>query len=534
MPAAMIPLTAQGFPVSDRRQLSSRLLRNTLFNSFGRVAGLLAAFLLTPIVLDHLGAERFGVWALTTALLSYIQLLDLGLGASFIKFVATSEARGERAEINRIVSSGFFAFALLGALLGLVLIASAPLVVARFRIAPALAPEAILVWQLTIAAFVVDYTFSLFDAVIQGLQRMAVTNAVAVASATLQVVATIVVLGAGGGLVGLAQVRLVVEVVTAAMLLLAAHRLLPTLRLHPTLLSMVSLRALWRYGSRVQLARLAELGILQADKIVLGLFVGLPAVAAYEIGARLVAGLKYLAGITTSALVPAAAEVAARADRATLVALYERASKYLTLVAAPMMAVPLLTAPALTRAWLGASDPAAVQVVQALALGSLVHLLTASGAMLARGIGRPELEANYTVLLFALNLALSVALIWRLGFLGALLATPLALVVASLFFLVRFHREVVGGRFLPFAGRIWGWPLGAALLAGLATALAPATLPVAGLAPRLHGLLDLVLRGGLFVVLFVAMILTTPYLDDADWRLLRRLLARLRLRPLGA
>lgn len=513
--------------VTYRRTLSDHLLRNTIFNSFGRATSLLVAFLLTPFVLSHLGQEYFGIWALATALLSYIQLLDFGAGASFVKYVAESDARGDCDEINRIISTGFFTVAALSLVFGSVAILAAPAIMGYFQIDPHLLPEAITVWRLTIVIFMVEYTFSLFEAVIQGLQRMDVTNVIAMARAGLHAGMTIVVLERGGGLVQWAQVRLVVECITAVALLLVARRLLPSLHVRVADASGITLRKLARYGSRIQVARFAELGITQIDKIALGAFVGLGAVAAYELGSRVVTALKYLAGITTGALVPAASELEAHADRELFLELYHRSSKYLVLAAAPIMALAILAAPALTLAWLGEANPAAVRVVQALAVGAFIHLLTASGTMLARGIGRPELEASYTVLLFVLNLVLSLLLIWRFGFTGALVATPVALLVASFFFLIRFHRQIIGEHLLHFVWRVWGWPIGAALLAGLATWLVPIPLQVEGLAPRLQAAIELGLKGGLFIGLFCCLILPSPYLDSADRRLLRRLLAAL-------
>ncbi|HBY98448.1 MAG TPA: hypothetical protein DEP84_31655 [Chloroflexi bacterium] len=513
-----------------RRQFSNYLLRNTIFNSFGRVVGLFIAFLLTPFVLSRLGREYFGIWALTTALLSYVQLLDLGLGASFVKYVAEHAAQGNHDEINKIISTGFFALGALSVILGGLAILAAPTVVGLFQINSHLLPTAIAVWRLTLVIFLIDYTFSLFNAVIQGLQRMDMTNAIAIGSACFQAVMTVVILGGGGGLIQWTLGRLFVECVTACALLLATQHLLPSLRVRLADTSMGTLRKLAHYGSRIQVARFAELGITQVDKIALGAFVGLGAVSAYELGSRVVMSLKYLAGITTSALVPAASELQARDDRVLFLELYERSSKYLVLVAAPTMAFAVITAPALTLAWLGEVNSAAVRVVQVLAVGAFIHLLTGSGTMLARGIGRPELEASYTVLLLVLNFVLSLLLIWHLGFTGALMATPIALLIASSFFLIQFHRQIVGDHLVHFAWRVWAWPVGIALLAGLATWLMPRPFQMQGLALRLQAFVDLGLKGALFIGLFSVLIFPSPYLDSADRRLLRRLLAAVRAR----
>ena len=61
----------------------------------GRLWSIGVWIVLTPIVLHHLGAERFGVWSLLFLLSGYLTTFDLGLGSSVIKFTAHHTAAGE-------------------------------------------------------------------------------------------------------------------------------------------------------------------------------------------------------------------------------------------------------------------------------------------------------------------------------------------------------------------------------------------------------------------------------------------------------
>src|SRR5262249_12123247 len=74
-------------------RLPARLARNTAFVVLGRLWYVAVWFAVTPFVLRHLGAERFGVWSLLFLLSGYLATFDLGLGASIVKFTAEHSAR---------------------------------------------------------------------------------------------------------------------------------------------------------------------------------------------------------------------------------------------------------------------------------------------------------------------------------------------------------------------------------------------------------------------------------------------------------
>ena len=75
---------------SSQRELglATRTARAGASNIVGRLISIVVWFLLTPLILDFIGADAYGLWVLATALLSYGYLLDLGTSATLTKYVS--------------------------------------------------------------------------------------------------------------------------------------------------------------------------------------------------------------------------------------------------------------------------------------------------------------------------------------------------------------------------------------------------------------------------------------------------------------
>jgi len=503
--------------------LSNKLIRNTFFNFVGRSWAMLVTLFLTPYIVSKLGIQRFGVWSLVLVITSYFGLLDLGLSASFVKYVAEYHTWKDYEAINRVFNSGLALYSILA----LVMMAAGFIfrdpILGLFKIPRDLFPEARFVLLVAVAIYALSHVFGIFQAVIIGLQRMDVTNVIILGASIPRVFGTVLFLERGYGLRGLIANEALVFATTALFLALSTFRLLPQLRLRRVFCHRQTLRQLLGYGTKVQISQLADLANSQTDRLLVGYFLGLGPVAYYELGSRVVLTIKRLARTLVGAIMPIASEIDASGDRALLYQLYLRASKYLVLIVVPVLLFLVAAAPLIMAAWMGKGYELSVSVIQLLAMGHMFHLLTGVGTATAKGIGRPEYETRYSLLLLVMNTLLGIALVIKLGFWGMLIATPLSLVSSSLYFMILFHR-LLGVPLLQFLKDTYPQPVIACLLAGLPlvtfNVVAFQTLQSQG---RLFNLAILGAEGLFFVTLYGGLMWKTAYLDAYDRGLLVRL-----------
>ena len=122
--AAGHAMRAQGAARRGRSALSSgrRLAVNALANWSGTAVATLASLLLAPYLLQHLGAERFGLYQVGRQLVAYFLLLNLGIAGSVMRFTSEAIAARDDARVNAVSNSAlvlFLGVALAGLLVGL-------------------------------------------------------------------------------------------------------------------------------------------------------------------------------------------------------------------------------------------------------------------------------------------------------------------------------------------------------------------------------------------------------------------------------
>lgn len=513
------------------QSLSDKLIGNTAWNFAGRAGGIAVGLLLTPYMLYRLGVDGYGVWAVAGVLAGYFNLLDFGMGSSFVRQIAALHARGDSAGIGRVVSTGAAFYAAFGAAAVLLAWFGGPAVLSLFRFPENLSSDALFVFRTGMVLFALSNFAGAFGAVQGGLQRMDVTNRISLGAALLTAAGTVFFLEAGWGLRGVALGNAAAVTLASAAHLASAYRLLPGLRASAALADAKTFRELFAFGARLQSAKLADAIVFQADRLLLAHFLGAGAAGVYQLGSSVAGHLRSLPLLLVSAVLPAAADLDARLEKEKLRTLYLKGTKYLALAGMPLFFFAAAAAGPLVSAWLGPGYDKAAMVLRVLAAGYLANLLSGAGSSVAAAIGRPGLVGKAALVSAVSNLALCAGFVLLWGFDGMPFAAALSLFAGLPYFFRRLHGEM---------GLSSREVFSAALLRPAASALLPA-LPLAALnawlAPALAawpraslgGLV--LLEAALFGAVYLASATRKDFLDRQDRELLRR--AAGRLAPFG-
>lgn len=491
--------------------VASRVARNGAALLTARIASALAGSLALPVLYGRLGRQEFGVWVVLAGLVALLGYIDMGLGSAQTREVARSvglgQARSARAVLVLGVGWGLCLSAL--ALAGFVL--AWPTVARAFRLGR-LAEPAHDAAMVLLLGFAVVCLAAPWRAVLEGLQRYstiaALDGGAALLSATLSVAAVM----AGGGLVALAVATTATNVARCVTLVGLAHRAAPSLRPSPRDLCRQDVSAALRYCVPIQVTSVAAAVSNETDRLVLGGFLGPTAAAGYEPGNKLANLLRMPAALITTAMFPAAATTAAKADPARLDRFYLGMTKYLAAYAALGAAFLVVCADPLVRLWLGHQVPLAAVTLALMAPAYAVNACTCAAQMVTRAEGRPGRETRFALVTAALNLALTLPLLMLLGPWGVPLSSALALLGGAAYFLVHFHHD--SGRPLRALGQALAWPVLAGATAGLAGWLATPHLP--GGPGRAGAATTLLCQGLLTVLMGVAVLAAVRFFDATD------------------
>ena len=403
-----------------------RLVRNTLVNALGNASGAVVTIALTPFLLHHLGPASYGVWLLALTLTfsnGYLALADLGLSEASVRFIAEARATNDTDTINSIASTTTAVFGVVGIVVGAAVVGLASAFVHVFDISPDLTHAATLVFILAALQIVTDLPATGMLAVIEGAQAYSWLRVIDVGGRLVWAVLVVVAVLQGHGIVALATIALGVSLVEAVAAVVVAHHVQPGLQVRVRHANRPTLKRTFRFGSAIAALRVLSVVYAQMDRAIVGLVIGVAAVASYEVAYRVqsIAALALI--IAGSALIPAAAYNAARSDEERQRELYLRGTKYAVAFILSVTIAGLIYTRPLILTWVGAQYESMTGATRLFLVYPLFGCVNQVAVPMLIGLGRVRRVIVLQIISVSLNLAVSVALAPRYGIAGVIIGT---------------------------------------------------------------------------------------------------------------
>jgi O-antigen/teichoic acid export membrane protein len=279
------------------------------------------------------------------------------------------------------------------------------------------------------------------------------------------------------------------------------------------------LREMFGYGLKISVSRLGGLICFQADKLIVSRALGLAAVSFYEVSARLTSFMRAVPLVMLSALIPATSELGARKDRQKILRTYFLVSKYVAMVTVGLVTLLVLDADSLVKLWIGTGFEQSVFLIQILAIGYGANVLGGTASQIGAGVGRPEFDMRSTILLSIINPILSIVLVQRFGAPGAAAGTSLALITATVYLLVVFHRNYMGVSFWSVIRDIYIRPVVSGVLALFAVMGFHQILPAVPALAEVRYLipLKLMVDVAIFLPVYTVLLVAFRQVSIIDW-----------------
>ena len=426
MSADLRPTTVAQASESD--VTSKRLLRNTVANGFGYIGNGLITLAITPFLLHRLGVEQYGLWVLALSLTfstGYLALADLGLAEASVKFVAEARAAGASETINAIVSSTLAVFAAIGMLAGGLIAAAVPLLVRLFGVDDHLVHTAQIAFLLMGFEVVLELPVAALRSVIAGVQSYAWLRTIDLGSKVLWAVVAVAVVRQGHGVVALAGLTLAATSVRALATLVVAHRLQPGLQIRRRHVDRRTIKMTMGYGSFVGGLQLLSVIYSQMDRVIIAVVISVAAVSRYEVAFRIQSLAVLALTVGSSAVLPAAAYNAVRADTEKQRQLYIRGSRYSVAISLSVTIGALMYARWIIEAWVGADYTNATNASRLFLVFPILACVNQVGVTMLIGLGRAKRVLVYQTIAVLTNLVASVLLAPHFGISGVVIGTLL-------------------------------------------------------------------------------------------------------------
>ncbi|MFC1545940.1 lipopolysaccharide biosynthesis protein [Pseudomonadota bacterium] len=107
-------------PDGREKERHRRILLSYIASFSAKIIGIAALIISTPLTLDYLGTERFGIWMTLSSLIVVLGFADLGIGNGLLNIIAEAHGRDDKKMAKRAVASSIVFLTTIGLILSLV------------------------------------------------------------------------------------------------------------------------------------------------------------------------------------------------------------------------------------------------------------------------------------------------------------------------------------------------------------------------------------------------------------------------------
>ncbi len=440
-----------------------KFLGGLAFGYVNQVVITLVGLWFTAFVLGRLGQVDYGLWLVATQILSYLMLMDLGVVALLPRETAFATGRSGGIEgaddISEIVGGTMR-----------VVFWQMPLVAIAAAIIWIALPEKWVELQgplvVVLGAFVLTFPVRVFQSALEGLQDLAFLGAAHAATWFVTTGLTVALVIAGFGLYSLAIGWVAGQSTAAVIWGIRLHRRFPSA--WPKSLPSLSFRKVRERFARstwISLAQIAQVLVRGTDMLVIGLLLGPAAVVPYFCTAKLITVLSNQPQMLAQNAQPALSELRASDSRDRLFDVCSSLTIAISLMTGAITCLVLVVNRGFVSWWVGDSQYGGTILTVALLVGMLLRQWNTATVYAIFAFGHDRRLSLTTMVDGTLTAGLSLLLVWRMGILGAAIASVVGVSLVSLPWNLAALGQETGKGVRGLAMSLWPWFWRFALLA---------------------------------------------------------------------
>jgi O-antigen/teichoic acid export membrane protein len=395
-------------------------------------------FLLYRYLLQEIGPDKVGIWAIVLATASASKISELGFTGSAVKFTARYIARDERNVASGIIQTTVLT---IGVILACILAVGYPLVVWILRkiIPVENIQNALSILPFALVSVWIGGVAGVFSSGLDGCQRYDLRALVSIIAAIFLLCLSWILVPRFG-LIGLAwaQIGQGVSMLIGSRVML--QRELPALPLLMYGWRYSLFREMFHYGVNFQIVSIFSMLFDPTTKALMAKFGGLSFTAYYEMANRMVMQFRSLLITANQVIVPRIATLYEKAPEAVQYT-YKESYRIVFFLALPLYAGVAAAAPLVSELWIGNYEPSFARYSMMLAAGFCFNTLVGPAYFVNLGTGELRWNTISHVVIGILNGILGYLLGSVFGGEGVVLGYLLALVIGSSLVVLGYHYD---------------------------------------------------------------------------------------------
>ena len=424
------------FDLEAKRSISryKKIIFSVFSSGISKFLSIIFLLVSTPLLYNHLGPERFGLWMAISSTVAMLGFADIGIGSGLMNAVSASYGKENFTEIRKVIGIGF-------CLLGVIAVA---IIAIFFVVNPFIdwaslfnvtSPVAISEVGPSIAICIVFFALSipsgLIFKVLMGLQMGGIANLWISAGSILGFLGVLGVVYLGYGLPSLAaafSIPPVIIGVAATIITLNKKRyLFPVfVGVEKTQISKLS-----KMSGLFFVLQISGLIAFQSDNLIIAHYLGASEVTVYAISLKLFSIPAILASFYLNAIWPAYAEAHSRGDKEWVRTAFYKSLGYSAVFIIPLSTLILIFGKFILKKWVGEAMDPPLTLMAGLYIWSILTVLGGNFAALLNGLNILRFQMFVSLSMALVNLIISIYLVGIIGISGVVWGSVISLILIN-------------------------------------------------------------------------------------------------------
>ncbi len=410
-----------------------RKVLNSVFSNWASLAVSIAiAFVVSPIMVNNLGKELYGIWALIISITGYFTVMDFGVNSAIIRYISSSVARQDYQFARAVYSTSIAIFAVSGLLVLLFSSIFGYFLIDFFEIHQITRIYLFGVFIILSIDFATGLLFSVFQGALIGLQEFRFINMTSIFINCLRSIIIVLALNTGASLLTLAFLQLISSMIKAVcqyVLLLRKYRYLSIDR---NAVDRNTFSKIYSYSVFSFIIAVALKLLFYTDNVVIGSMISVSEIAFYSIPSTLLDYTEKFVWALVSVLVPIISSNDAKSDGIGNVQIYIAGTRVTLLVSIPIILSLYFFGGDFICLWIGPEiGERSKSVLQILLIGFAFSFSQLIAHGILKGISKHRVLAYILLVESLANLGMSIFLAGPYGIEGVAIGTMVPLVLGS-------------------------------------------------------------------------------------------------------
>ncbi|MCP4179483.1 MAG: oligosaccharide flippase family protein [bacterium] len=411
------------------------LFRNTITSYINLSWRMITTIFITRIIFFGLGDELYGYWALLWTIFGYALLLDFGFGASVQKYTAEASVSHDFKKFNEMIAAVVSSYLIMSLFIMLFTLIAAYYLEDIFSLSHMsdiwYCKKVFIIFGLGIALV---FPSGALSEILMGLKRTDIKNYVLLITYTINIIGIYLIFRLKYSIMTLTVFTVLINGSANFIIYIILKKLLPEFKFSLKYFKWSAIKEIGSFSFYSYLLTIATLIIYRTDKMVLGVIVGMNAVAIYQIGTRISEIMEQFSSQFQNSLPAVAASLHKTGDKEKIRWILLRSIRLTVFIGTGIFVILFLQTKQILNIWLKVQNNDSILIAYIMLISVLfVILFRSTSFKFLQMAGKHKPLAVIMVIECIVNIVASIILVKTIGVIGVAIGTLVPNIIISVF-----------------------------------------------------------------------------------------------------